>query len=1204
MFRPNLGLVAGVVMIAAVPFATRLILPLQPAGIAAEVAAPKEPQSAAAPPLASGHLSSGARSDNETPSETEERNRQIAIAKITRQIQDFLKEYATPEPDPSAKSSNPFGQYRMAIAVIPDPVHSHLALRFDRALGDIEYSMQDMGWVFDHAWMESERYEEKANDTTIQRGREDATPGLMFFRPALTGGNPFILFLVTDTVTRGIQPEQFRTAVAVWKSLRNQLADSGTLRILGPTFSGSIDSLNQLLRDACVEEPPLNANIAIASGTITSGDRLERLMSRSTANTAAKVCGANVKITVSSFAADGSYMRDGLVQFLRSQKIDTGHDVMELREGEGTFGAANALLVNPNSQTGGQQNPRVLYFPRGISRLRNAYQQNNIVGFSDPSNTPRTQLRLGPETDTSDDTAPVFAGQQYVVAQESEMSQIATVLSRCNTRVVLLSATDVLDEIFVARYLQEHAPDVTIIIEDADILFLRNSFETRLVDAYVATPWPLIFTGQCCSMERSGGTSLRVLPSQGDEGTYTAALSLFGTPVTCMANDLPYESGRYCSTLLRYQQPVDAAGKDTLLRPPLWLSAIGRGTFEPITFIDDASQSANRPKEDPKTNLPDLDRILQGTAFLKYNNLNKVGVIAPNAEPVNLQMDLAAAVIALLLFYHGVACFRARIDRHFAWVYALADKDHHTPRLVLQAVLPLLAVPALVLLYPPADAGTLVSGVIAFRWCLFLLLLAACFFSSSALMRLSMPGKVGKRVFWWSTAGCTIVLALLTWQFSDWVLSYCIAPPQSQPSTRGFFFLRNMHLLSGSSPALVLLLLLAACSYWLHSQFARFCFFGHRVPLLPADCEAMHCPSERSVEDITKLFRDRASVNWILLALSCVSVGFLLLVTHSLGQRSLTYSGFDSAVRFLSFLIESLIIYDIFVTVRGWHLLRMRCLLPLKFSPLRWGFTWIKGFSWRRVWTSIYEISPEAFFDYMMRMNNANDRHGSDLALEQSFELSRERYAQKRTFSNHSAWSADVANQIAEVAKNLARVAGEKLKKLEEEWKSDRGCVTGCEPVERGYHLEKVIDKELKGEERNKALDRMANEEFVALLYLGYIRMVLVQIRNRIFTATILFVLLLWALTSYPWMNHHALLICLSTLLVFLSVAILYIYSAMHRDDILSRTTETAPGKLDLEFYEKIIPAIGLPLITLIASQIPELSNFFFSWIEPNLMTH
>lgn len=129
--------------------------------------------------------------------------------------------------------------------------------------------------------------------------------------------------------------------------------------------------------------------------------------------------------------------------------------------------------------------------------------------------------------------------------------------------------------------------------------------------------------------------------------------------------------------------------------------------------------------------------------------------------------------------------------------------------------------------------------------------------------------------------------------------------------------------------------------------------------------------------------------------------------------------------------------------------------------------------------------------------------------------------------------------------------------------------------------------------------DRTAGQEFAALLYFGYIRVLLIQIRDRIVTVVITYVLLLWALTSYPWMNRHAILISLCLLLALISAAALNIYSAMHRDDILSHTTETEPGNLDPEFFGKVIPTIDIPLMTLVATQFPALSNFICSWVEP-----
>ena len=68
-------------------------------------------------------------------------------------------------------------------------------------------------------------------------------------------------------------------------------------------------------------------------------------------------------------------------------------------------------------------------------------------------------------------------------------------------------------------------------------------------------------------------------------------------------------------------------------------------------------------------------------------------------------------------------------------------------------------------------------------------------------------------------------------------------------------------------------------------------------------------------------------------------------------------------------------------------------------------------------------------------------------------------------------------------------------------------------------------------------------------------------------------------------------------------LTVFIVFSQMHRDAILSRTTSTEPGKLDIGFYQKLISVLGVPIIGLLASQFPEISNFLFSWLEPSLQT-
>ena len=203
------------------------------------------------------------------------------------------------------------------------------------------------------------------------------------------------------------------------------------------------------------------------------------------------------------------------------------------------------------------------------------------------------------------------------------------------------------------------------------------------------------------------------------------------------------------------------------------------------------------------------------------------------------------------------------------------------------------------------------------------------------------------------------------------------------------------------------------------------------------------------------------------------------------------------------------------------------------------------------------------------------------------------------------AWAGEVTARLGIVQKKLAASATNKLSKLKQLYAQDHGPITGSVPIERGLRDEIPLEKREASDPASegwiKTMDRMASEEFVALLYLGYCRAVLLQIRSRVLTATGMYILLLWGLTSYPFLNHHYIVMGMAWLLFFMATAVIWVYSQMHRDDILSRTTETESGKLDGDFFVKMLSIVGIPLLTLIASQFPEIGGFLFSWFEPGL---
>jgi hypothetical protein len=1036
MSRLNFRLTASLAAIAIAPIATNLVTHQSSAtgqGVVPQrVQEPTPPKPSNKSPLNVKKVGSTGKSPaddlGKSIASAESDNKSQGSAELKFGVCEFLTEYVkaapvsktTIPPTTGNKGQTPpcpdvaSHNYRVVIAIFPDPVHTHLALRFDRSIDDLQDAMQDLGWIFDHSWLprdnkihgESDRYQEREIDEAARRGREEHNPGLLFFR---NGPEPLIVLLVGDTPTRGVNPNQFKAAIEMWKKLRPDVPAPDSLSILGPSFSGSADSLRQLLDQSCAAGKV--SKITVISGTMTSGKQLDLLNGVTTVaqkNPVPPGCGKGI-ITASSLAMDVSYEHTQLLTYLKNHGINDRHDVLDLREAESKFGERNPDPGNQNDPNGW----RVLHFPREISQLRNAYEQNGIIGFVNTSTAPRTQLHFGPGDDPhDDDTVPEFSGQQYTLAMESEIAQIASTLNTEGIQAVLLSATDVLDEIFVARYLQQHAPKTTVIIEDADLLFLRSGEDARLDNTYVATPWPLIYRDQHWSAMYGTDDALpHLFQSQGDQGLHNAALYLL----------------RYDQPLFEYMSPFGAANGNSVSRPPLWLSVIGHGKFSPVALVD-IDQGETKPSSTVASNLPRLSEPdpthdpSAGTSLL-INGINN--------ERLETPAKVIAAAIALMILCHGTACVWARLDRRFAWIYALADEEYRTPRLLFQAALSFIAVPALGLLRIPASEGLVVQPC-AFQWCIALLQAASCLLTAYAIARVFMgPHRTGCEVLFVIIMLIFMALSLLLGWITNLNLWEILAPSADRSSERLFFLYRSSQLLSGSSPALVLLLLTGACAYWLHSHFGRLSFFGHRIPALPPGPEDSRYPTPERVKPLTDLFCNVKGWNTRLAIYSAAAVGLALLVTGSWGPHSLAHGIFDNVVCVSTFVIAVMILHDVLIAVCGWHLLRQKCLLPLKNLPLRWGFNWIKGFSWRRIWTGVRNMSPEILFDYMTRLDNANSRARSNVDLRTAYHNLRRQFYKPEKEKNEG-WAIAVAERILEVHAVLAKVASTKLNALEE----------------------------------------------------------------------------------------------------------------------------------------------------------------------------
>ncbi|MGC2111920.1 MAG: phage holin family protein [Candidatus Korobacteraceae bacterium] len=228
--------------------------------------ATKEPPSAAAPPLQSL-----------IP----------ACAEIQKRIADFVTDNTVEPPtsckeDPQQSGPKLSGHHLLEpstvhyiIATLPDPMHTHFPLLFDRLTEALQQGAQDQGYNYDDSWLpwsdqthSYDRLEDQQKAGALSDAKEKQ-PGVLVFRKALSSSDiekcgkagpttlpcllPYseglVVFVVGENPTGGINLEQFNNAVA-WVRKLSATADPKVpldIKILGPYFSGSFPSLAQAL---------------------------------------------------------------------------------------------------------------------------------------------------------------------------------------------------------------------------------------------------------------------------------------------------------------------------------------------------------------------------------------------------------------------------------------------------------------------------------------------------------------------------------------------------------------------------------------------------------------------------------------------------------------------------------------------------------------------------------------------------------------------------------------------------------------------------------------------------------------------------------------------------------------------------------------------------------------------------------------------
>jgi hypothetical protein len=157
---------------------------------------------------------------------------------------------------------------RIILATVPDPLHTHLNLQFDRSMEAVQQAAQDQYFTYDSSWLpwkarmtEYSSREDQDKDEEATRQRE-LCPGLILFRSSIHSTNEahgyddtyaagLLVFLVAEQPTTGINRTQWDNALG-WIENHVNVNSKGsdrTLRILGPTIPRRLDAYGSRSRN-------------------------------------------------------------------------------------------------------------------------------------------------------------------------------------------------------------------------------------------------------------------------------------------------------------------------------------------------------------------------------------------------------------------------------------------------------------------------------------------------------------------------------------------------------------------------------------------------------------------------------------------------------------------------------------------------------------------------------------------------------------------------------------------------------------------------------------------------------------------------------------------------------------------------------------------------------------------------------------------
>jgi hypothetical protein len=1123
---------------------------------------------------------------------------------------------------------------RFMMVTVPDPLHTHLNLQFDRTIEALQQGLQDEKYTYDSSWLPWKKQASEYGGLSDQKLAEDETtrrekcPGLILFRsnmmPSAVDRKPYehgmFAFVVAENPTSGLTQSQWSNALAWIDKYSNKNRTDKALRILGPTFSGSMPSFVRSL-EAIRPDKSSFTSVLLYSGRIRGCGSwlwLKKQLNRS-AN--------ELPVRTSDFDENDAIEIDRFYRFV----TDRGHALSEvavLSEDETAYGGLpdTPAPANPSSINDApcepiyphENRPLHLYYPRDISAVRSAYQEQSIfsTGSGGASNTPHTVLQQQSSSSQHNqtDTIEPFSGEGMALTQEAQLYGIVNSLNTHGIRYLILRSTNSLDYLFLARFFHRAYPDAYIVTMGTDMLFGREIDSTEFRGVVALSIFPLLPRGQDWTKQTSElpQHAHRIFGSDIMEGVYLASRFLISDDAVAKQPDLDRDLEHYVHPpkpdIPDYAEPFWDDPSPLQAAPITWLSVIGRDGYWPLAVLKAPFHRL------PASNLTSVTK----TAPSNGRNLSTGQFSLSSAW----KFFCFLAVLAICL--HFVAC-------HIGW-------RHQDMGLFVQ--------------FTP-HPGKRQLALMALGWAMICSLLLLLLLASAPLY--AWLRRVDQIWVWIvgiaAIAGVVaIVLDLGRWPRRRKTKmavdeDACEVEPRWQPGSGVWIVVslaivfiagvaglnifdyftpngvitayRSVHFTSGISPIVSLLFLLGGYYWWFWQSLCGLALLGDGRPVLP-DCtvlppvlarisSAMATNIERFAVPFPS-FRAGGQFFYLLPVLLLLLEGCVLQrpwsegfdsILHSLENRSMSWT-----LHLLFAIGLYLLMLECIQLLRTWFSLK-RLLLALDRLPLRRTFAALQGLSMRSLWTLSGTSSRARYAIFSHQVESLNHLR-NELSSFDSRDLGDP--DTRQVIDDAFQYGYDFVVKRS-VGVDLAMINNQDAHTLRE-------CFSACTEQILGHVLlpswtnekSSLNLSEANAEETAKTKLQLSNnpvvklaEEFVCMVYVGYLQNMIARMRTMVLSIIGIFAAIALSVACYPYSPRPLLALSLMTLLLVIGAVVATVYAGLDRDNTLSHITNTEPGHLGLNFWVRIISFVGVPALGLIVAQFPEVTDFVASWIQPGM---